>query len=187
MGDVLVWRQRESVLVHATPWFDVHRDTVIRPDGVSDTYHHVATRGSVTVLAMGADDQVLLTTQWIYTHRGRQWRLPGGGIEEADAGPRFAAGRELAEETGLHAARWDAIGEVNGADSFSNHVDHVFLARDLTPGEPRLDAGEADLTVHWLPFTDALAMVTAGDIHHAGSIYALLSMGMSRASADGRF
>jgi 8-oxo-dGTP pyrophosphatase MutT (NUDIX family) len=184
--DLPVWQRLDSKLVHATPWFDVRQDTVVRPDGVDDVYHHVATRGSVTVLAMTPDDRVLVTRQWIYTHHGTQWRLPAGVVEDGDAAPIDAAGRELAEETGLRAARWEPIGAVNGADSLTNHVDHVFLARDLTQGESCREGGEADLTLHWLPFGDALALVTSGGICHAGSTYALLSVGVSRASAHRR-
>jgi 8-oxo-dGTP pyrophosphatase MutT (NUDIX family) len=178
------WLCLDSVVVHATPWFDVRQDAVIRPDGAADVYHHVATRGSVTVLALAADGRVLLTRQWIYTHGGVQWRLPAGTIEARDPRPVAAARRELAEETGLRAGSWEAIGAVNGADSLTNHVDHVFLARDLTQGEAALEGGEADLALRWLPFADALALVRSGQIRHAGSTYALLSFGLSRSPAN---
>lgn len=177
------WRCLDSVVVWATPWFDVRQDSVVRPDGLGDVYHHVATRGSVTVLALSAEDEVLMTRQWIYTHGGTQWRLPAGVIDPDDRDPAGAAGRELAEETGLRAARWEAIGEINGADSLTNHVDHVFLASDLTQGEAAREGGEADMSLCWVSFSEALALVRSGQIRHAGSIYALLSLGINRASA----
>jgi 8-oxo-dGDP phosphatase len=177
------WRCLDSVVVLETPWFDVCQDAVIRPDGVDDVYHHVATRGSVTVLVLSEDDRVLVTRQWIYTHGGVQWRLPAGVIEAGDADPARAAARELAEETGLRAASWEEIGVVHGADSLTNHVDHVFLARHLTQGMAAREGGEADMTLRWLSFPDALALVRSGQIRHAGSSYALLSLGLSRVLA----
>ena len=171
------WRRLDSVVVLATPWFDVRQDAVIRPDGAADVYHHVATPGSVTVLPVAEDGRVLLTRQWIYTHGGVQWRLPAGTIEPCDEHPVAAARRELAEETGLRAVRWSAIGAVNGADSLTNHVDHVFAAQGLTQGEAAREGGEADMALCWLSYEQALELVWSGQIRHAGSAYALLSFG----------
>lgn len=177
------WRRRRGTLVHATPWLEVWQDEVVRPDGVDGRYDHVAVPDSATVVAQerGA---VLLTRQWIYTHGGTQWRLPGGRVEAGDASPRDAARRELAEETGVVAADWELLGVVQGADSVTNHRDHVYLARDLSFGRPAPEPGEADLTLHWLPFERALALVTDGEIRHAASVVALLFLAV-RGGAPG--
>jgi len=185
-GTRLPWQRLASRVVHATPWFEVRRDRVVRPDGGHDTYQHVVAPGSVTVLALDDDDRVVLTRQWVYTHGGTQWRLPGGGIDPGDPDPAAAARRELAEETGLAAARWEATGRIHGADSLSNHVDHVFLATGLTAGASTPEPGEADLEVCWMPFDQAVGLVTAGQVPHAGSAYALLLLAVRRAGCSGR-
>jgi 8-oxo-dGTP pyrophosphatase MutT (NUDIX family) len=177
------WRRLHSAVVHTTPWFVVRRDAVLRPDGERDTYQHVIAPGAVTVLALDSKDRVAMTRQWIYTHDSTQWRLPGGGIDRSDASPLDAARRELAEETGLRAAEWSQLGRIHGADSLSNHVDHVFLACVLTQGEPDLGPGESDLAVSWLPFDEAVGLVTGGQVPHAGSAYALLLQAVRRGAA----
>ncbi len=177
------WRRLGTRTVRTTPWFEVHEDSVVRPDGVQDVYHHVVSPGSITVVAVDDADRVAVTRQWIYTHANRQWRLPAGAIDATDASPQAAAERELAEETGVRAARWHAIGRVNGADSFTNHVDHVFLATDLTLGTASREAAEADLDVHWLSLQEALDLVAKGGIRHAGSVCGLLSVGIRRETA----
>jgi ADP-ribose pyrophosphatase len=91
-----------------------------------------------------------------------------------DADPAAAARRELAEETGVSATDWVGLGTINCADSLTNHRDHAFLATGLTLGEPRLEAGEADLELHWRPFEQVVDMVGAGEIPHAGSSFAIL-------------
>lgn len=176
------WRRLDSAVVHRNQWFKVHRDLVVRPDGCEDVYSHVATHGSVTVMAVDEWDRLIFTRQWIYTHGCTQWRLPGGGIEDSDVDPLTAARRELAEETGLRAKCWEPLGKIHGADSLTNHVDNVFLATELTADQQHLDPAEADLTLWWLPFDKALELVTAGQLPHAGSAYAVLSMAVRRAS-----
>jgi ADP-ribose pyrophosphatase len=163
----------------------VRSDAVVRPDGAADVYQHVIAPGSVTVLALGTGDRVAMTRQWIYTHGSTQWRLPGGGIDARDTNPLCAARRELAEETGLRAAEWRELGRIHGADSLSNHVDHVFLATGLTQGVADLGGGEADLALSWLPFDEAVGLVTNGHVPHAGSAYALLLLAVRRARGCG--
>ncbi|GAB2848729.1 NUDIX domain-containing protein [Lentzea nigeriaca] len=179
-GVVMVWQRLATNVVHRSPWFEVRADDVVRPDGGHGTYTHVVAPGSVTVLAIQDDDHVVLTRQWIYTHGGTEWRLPGGAVDDADADPLAAARRELAEETGLRAEKWERLGQIHGADSLSNHVDHIFLATDLTQGEPDLGPGEADLRVRTLPFHHALDLVQQGMLPHAGSSHALLVMALRR-------
>lgn len=179
-GVVMVWQRLATNVVHRSPWFEVRADDVVRPDGGHDTYTHVVAPGSVTVLAIQDDDRVVLTRQWIYTHGGTEWRLPGGAVDETDPDPLAAARRELAEETGLRAEKWERLGQIHGADSLSNHVDHIFLATGLTQGEASLEPGETDLRVRTLPFCGALDLVRQGMLPHAGSSHALLVMALRR-------
>jgi 8-oxo-dGTP pyrophosphatase MutT (NUDIX family) len=175
------WRTLASTLTHHGSYFDVRIDDVVRPDGSHGTYEHVVARGGVTVLALDEQDRVVLTRQWIYPHGNRQWRLPSGGIDPGDRDPEAAARRELAEETGLRAETWCPLGRVSGADSITNHVDHVFQATGLTRGADSREAGEADLEVSRLPFAETLELVLSGRMPHAGSAYAVLVAAARRA------
>jgi len=151
---------------------------VIRPDGTRGEYDHVVVPEAVTVLAMDEHRNVLVTRQWIYVHGASQWRLPSGRIDTADRDPEAAARRELLEETGVTAGRWAKIGIVHGADSFTNHREHVFVADDLRAARrPSLEPGESDLSVHWLSFDRVFDLVRSGEMPHAGSAFAVLMTG----------
>jgi ADP-ribose pyrophosphatase len=169
------WTTRSSAVQFSSQWLEVRRDQAVRPDGSAGEYDHVVVPGAVSVLALDDAGRVAVTRQWIYVHRSRQWRLPSGRIDAADADPEAAARRELVEETGLSAERLVALGTINCADSFSNLREHAFVATGLSQGSQSLDAGEADLEVHWLPFAQVLELVLAGELPHAGSSFAVLT------------
>lgn len=159
----------------SSQWFEVWRDDALRPDGSRGEYDRVVAPPAVTVLAVDERRLVAVTRQWIYTHGATQWRLPAGRMDDVDDAPEDAARRELAEETGVSADHWASLGYVNCADSFTNHRDYSFLATRLTrAGQPRLEPGEADLQLHWLPLDQVLEMVLAGHLPHAGSTFAVL-------------
>ena len=163
-------------MLFASQWFEVRRDSALRPDGSEGVYDHVIAPPAVTVLALDGLGQVVVTRQWIYTHRETQWRLPAGRIDEGDSTPEAAARRELAEETGYSADSWAPLGTINCADSLTNHQDHAFLATGLTNSGPRrLEPGEADLEVHWIAVDELLGLVLDGKLPHAGSSFAVLT------------
>ncbi len=175
MTTASAWTTLGSRSVHATRWLDVRQDVVVQPDGRQGTYDHIVLPGSVTILAVNNEGSVAVTRQWIYTHGGTQWRLPAGGIDPHDQNPMDAAKRELAEEVGATAGTWHSLGRIHGADSATNHIDHLYYATDLTQCETALEACEADLTVEWLPFKQVLQLVTSGVMPHAGSTAAVLA------------
>jgi 8-oxo-dGTP pyrophosphatase MutT (NUDIX family) len=169
------WTCLTSEVQFASQWFEVRRDAALRPDGSQGVYDRVVAPPAVTVLAVDRG-RVAVTRQWIYTHSGAQWRLPAGRIDDGDASPEAAARREFAEETGLAASDWAALGTINGADSLSNHQDYAFMATGIgEPGQQRLEPGEADLEVHWLGAERVLELVLDGQMPHAGSSFAVLS------------
>ena len=169
------WTRLASEVRFTSGWFEVRRDVAKRPDGSIGQYDHVLAPPAVTVLAVDEQDRVAVTRQWIYTHDETQWRLPAGRIDDRDDGPEAAGRRELAEETGVRALRWQPLGAVNCADSLSNHRDHAFHATGLTLGEHRREAGEADLELHWVPAARLVEMTLDGLLPHAGSTFAVLS------------
>ena len=97
---------------------------------------------------------------------------PDGSIED----PALAAPRELEEETGYRAGRWQLLSRFFTAPGFTSELMHLYLATDLIAADTdRLGPDEDErLRLVRLPWTDALAAVDRGDIADAKSIVALL-------------
>ena len=88
---------------------------------------------------------------------------------------RLRRGGSLPRRPGFSLLTGLRLGTINCADSLTNHRDHAFFATGFTDGgEQRLEPGEADLEVHWLPVRAVVEMVLAGELPHAGSSFAVL-------------
>jgi ADP-ribose pyrophosphatase len=95
------------------------------------------------------------------------------GTRELDETPIETARRELSEETGYTAARFDELASFYPSPGISNERMWVFVARELTAGSPAREANEEidNLVVSW---DEALAMIDRGEIRDAKTIVAIL-------------
>jgi ADP-ribose pyrophosphatase len=128
--------------------------------------------GSAVILPVFADETVALVRQ--YRHPARRYLLeaPAGTLERGEA-PELGAARELEEELGLVAARMEKLSEFFVSPGFCSEKMWVFLATDLTGTAQRLDDDEI-LEVERIPFSQALEMITRGEIEDAKTIIGLM-------------
>ena len=96
-----------------------------------------------------------------------------------------AAQRELREETGLEARRWQMLGEAYLSNSVADEYAVWFLATGLVPGERRPEGTER-LEVRRLPLREALAMALNGEITDALSLVAITSYALKYPAGAGR-
>lgn len=165
------WKTLHSRKVYENPWIDVREDAVIRPDGEQGIYGVVHYKNiAVGVLAI-EDDFVYLVGQYRYTLGNYSWEIPEGGCPEGEE-PLEAAKRELEEETGLRAERWERMGAAHLSNSVSDEVAIWFLATGLRQGKSRPD-GTEKLQTRRVPFQVALGMAFSGEITDAISLLAI--------------
>jgi ADP-ribose pyrophosphatase len=120
---------------------------------------------------MFADGDTMLVRQWRHAWDVSSWEVPAGTCD-GDEDPLECARRELAEETGLYAARYRSLGTVRGAAFLSGRA-HLYLAEGLTESARSPEAYEQDMEVLRLPFVEALDTALEGEIVHSGSVTAL--------------
>ena len=170
----------DTRLVHHGRYLDVRIDTIQRADGTTGTREVVTHPGAVAVLALDADDGLLLVRQWRIPAGRAMLEIPAGTLDVHDGvteDPGIAARRELEEETGSRAGSWRRLASFWTAPGFATELMHLDLATGLESvhGDDRL-APDEDERLELSRFTvdEALALVDAGEIVDAKSMLGIL-------------
>ena len=174
----MTWKRLTTRTVYENDWITVLEDDVINPNGGHNRYGHVHFKNrAIGIVPLSAEGDTWLVGQDRYTLEEWSWEIPMGGCGGDD--PLEAAQRELREETGLTAGRWQEVMRLHTSNSITDESGFVFLAEDLTAGEP--DFGETEqLAIRRLPLGDAVRMVLAGEITDAISAAGLLRVWLGR-------
>ena len=117
------------------------------------------------------DQRILIERQFRYPLRRTFIEIPAGKIDPGETSLQTAQ-RELVEETGYRAAEWAFLTQLNPAIGFADEVMDVYLCRDLTQTEQKLDDEEflelELVTLGWLidelragRLTDVKTQITA--------------------------
>ena len=168
------WRTLERrVLVDRKPWFKVGEETVELPDGrVVDDFGFIDMVDFAVIVPITADGETILIRSYKHGIRAVSLSLPAGGFHSGEA-PLIGAQRELREETGYEADRWEPLGRFVIDPNYGCGAMHAFIAHgahqvtDPNSG----DLEEQELVV--LPFPEAVARLRGGEILHLGSAAAL--------------
>jgi 8-oxo-dGTP pyrophosphatase MutT (NUDIX family) len=127
--------------------------------------------GGAAVVAVDAAQRVCLLRQFRHAAGGWITELPAGKLDNKEA-PIECARRELAEEAGLNAARWEKLGDFFSSPGVLTEVIHVYLARDLQPATAMPEPHEV-FEVRWVPLREAVALASAARIQDAKTLVGL--------------
>ncbi len=142
-------------------WIRVTHHEVMTPAGAAGIYGTVHFKNkALGIVPVDAEEHTFLVGQYRFALDAYSWEIPEGG---GALGDDFleSAQRELREETGLRAARWQKLVESDLSNSVSDESAIAFLAWQLEQGESAPDSTE-ELVVRRLPLVEAFRMVELG-------------------------
>jgi ADP-ribose diphosphatase len=155
--------------------FDVTRDRVQEPNGVTAIREVIRHSGSVVVLAVdesGPEPAVLLERQFRYAAQDYMLELPAGRIDPGE-NPLAAGKRELLEETGYTARHWKKALFFYPSPGFLEETMTIFLARGLRPGTAHPEADER-IEHQLVPLSSVVNLILTGDIRDGKTIAGVL-------------
>ena len=141
------------------------------PNGVEIDLAVIRHPGAAAIIALDPSGNIAMLHQYRHAIGGYLWEVPAG-CRNAGETPLQCAHRELAEEAGLAARRWDHLGTIVTIPSFCDERIDLYLARELSPASGTPDVDEV-IQVEKVPFADAMRMVRSGEIVDAKTITAL--------------
>ncbi|MCL5436167.1 MAG: NUDIX hydrolase [Patescibacteria group bacterium] len=156
-----IWKTLSSKKVYQNRYFTIEEDDCLRPDGQPGKYFVMHRKHGVTVVPFDGK-RLYLVNQYRYPCKERLWEFPAGSAETEDY--LAEAKKELLEETGITAGRWTALGEFYCGPGFSDHKGKMFLAEDLTLGDPKRESGESDIIVKKFTPEEVEKMILTGEI-----------------------
>ncbi|MDJ0926196.1 MAG: NUDIX hydrolase [Gammaproteobacteria bacterium] len=173
------WRTLAIREVFDNPWIRVTAEDVLKPSGNPAIYGKVSFKNiACGIIPLAENGDTWLVGQHRYTLDLYSWEIPMGGVPR-DEDTLIGARRELREETGLSARRWSHVLTCHLSNSITDEVGEVYLAEDLSQGDPDFDDSE-ELQIRRLPFREALDMAMNGDISDVLSVAGLLKLATLR-------
>jgi 8-oxo-dGTP pyrophosphatase MutT (NUDIX family) len=160
--------------------FTIRRDTMKTPDGRETKFDIVDHGGSVIIIPIDDEDNLLFVRQYRHAAGMDLLELPAG-TRDGDEPFEICAAREIREETGMEAGILTYVGSFYLAPGYSTEYMGVFLATNLKDNPLEADDDEF-LSVEKIPVKEALEMAERGDMPDAKTLAALL-MAMSMLEA----
>ena len=131
--------------------------------------------GAVGAVAVTADGDVVMVWQYRAPLDAMNLEIPAGMRDIEDEDILLTALRELAEEVGFVAKKWDYLGVCVSAAGMTNSMVSLFLARDLSAVDlDRHGPEEREMQISLIALDDAIQMIEDGSITDAKSVMGLM-------------
>ena len=148
-------------------------DTVKVPSGRETTREIVEHSDCVAIIAIDADNNILLVKQFRQAVGKELLEIPAGGIEPGED-PVATVRRELREETGYLPRKVKRLGDFYSSPGYCTEYLHLYLATDLI-SSPLTAEDTEDISLIRVPTAQITILITSGSICDTKSIAGLFA------------
>ncbi|MGB3650432.1 MAG: NUDIX hydrolase [Rivularia sp. (in: cyanobacteria)] len=143
--------------------FDFEVNRLRLPNDSVGDWECVRHPGGALAIPVTEEGKLILLRQYRFAVSGRLLEFPAGTVEENES-PFDTIQREIQEETGYSAAKWQKLGEFFLAPGYSDEIIYAYLASDLEKLEvpPKLDDDE-DIEVLFFTPAELEKAILAGE------------------------
>ncbi|MBT5706569.1 MAG: NUDIX hydrolase [Verrucomicrobia bacterium] len=162
--------------------FKIRTDVKTSPrTGKDHDFYVVECHDWVNVIALTADEELVMVKQFRHGSGTVELEIPGGVMDPEDVSPVATAVRELREETGYEGKNARLIGGVFPNPAIMNNTCRTVLIGECELKHPlEQDQGE-DLVTEVVPLSAIRGAVASGRISHALVIVGLYYFDLDRA------
>lgn len=161
-----------------SPIFTVTEDHAVDPGGFEIRRAIVRHPGSAVMMAVDERKRILLVRQFRLPARQYLWELPAGRIDEGET-PLRAAKRELGEETGYKARKWQKLLSFYPSPGFLAEKMTIFVATELTAGQAH-PMGDERIETQWFSSKQVAELIATGKVADAKTIIGYYHWSASR-------
>ncbi|HEY1338435.1 MAG TPA: NUDIX hydrolase [Bryobacteraceae bacterium] len=163
----------ESKEVYSCKLFRVTEDRAVdRKEGFEIKRSVVRHAGSAVMMAVDEKKRVLLVRQYRLPAEKDLWELPAGKLDPGEK-PLQAAKRELAEETGYKARKWEKLASFWVSPGYVQEKMTIFLATDLKAGDAT-PMDDERIEPRWFTRREMSDMIRDGKIEDAKTMLGFL-------------
>src|SRR5262249_44817331 len=147
--------------------FTVRSDEKISPrTGQTHDFFIIDCVDWVNVLAITADEQLVMVEQFRHGTNTVELEIPGGIVDAGDKSPVETGVRELREETGYAGENPRILGQIYANPAIMSNTVHIILIENCSLQHPvELDSGE-DILTRLIPIGEVPDLVANGRIRH---------------------
>jgi len=141
--------------------FEINK--ILMPIGVEGEFGIVHHPGAALAVPITKEGDVIILRQYRFACSRRILEFPAGTLEKGEK-PLDSIKREIQEESGYSASKWDPLGVTLPCPGYSDEIIHLFLARELKPltNKPKGDPDE-DIEVLKMSSTELNKVIASGE------------------------
>ncbi|MGZ3686877.1 MAG: NUDIX domain-containing protein [Bdellovibrionota bacterium] len=164
--------------IYENPWIELKEHRILGPSGKPGIYGVLHFKNRAVGIVPYEDGHVWLVGQHRFPLESYSWEIPEGGSPAHEELLETAA-RELREETGFSAARFEKLFEMHLSNSVTDEFGVVYVATGLTAGESDPEDTE-ELQLRRVPLEEAVEMVDRGEITDSLTVAALYKLALMK-------